>query len=41
MGMSPTSGLMNYLVNITGKSMTATLRYDEVKPKEDPTNEEL
>lgn len=43
MGMSPTSGLMHYLVNVTGKDMTATLKFDELDPKEKdkPTNEEL
>ena len=33
MGMSPTSGLMHYLVGITGKSMSAALRYKEANKK--------
>jgi hypothetical protein len=43
MGMSPTSGLMNYLVKVTGKDTTATLKYDQVSPEdmENPTDEEL
>jgi methyltransferase-like protein len=43
MGMSPTSGLMSYLVNITGGNVSATLKYDQLDPKDkkNPTDDEL